>query len=283
MLLDSHRVLGELGDLGVGQAQHRPVGLLDVDELGRPPDRGIAGVDHLDRLFADSSLEDGRPIGGESGLVDVELVGIDRTLNDGLTQPVRGGDEDRVGEAGLGVHREHHPGGADVGAHHLLNACGQGDRVVVEVVVDAVGDGPVVVERREHLLDGLHDGVGATDVEEGLLLAGERRIGQVFRRRTGSDRERQLLVTTGELRVAGTDLSLEIRWEWLGDHRRANAATHHRQARDVVGVEVSELRGDGFGQTLVGDESAIGVCRGGEPVRHPHTCLRQVLHHFAQG
>ena len=41
MPFDSHRVLGEIGDLGVGQAQHRPVGLLDVDELGRPPDRGI--------------------------------------------------------------------------------------------------------------------------------------------------------------------------------------------------------------------------------------------------
>ena len=61
------------------------------------------------------------------------------------------------------------------------------------------------------------------------------------------------------------------------------AATHHRQARDVVDVEVSELHGDGVGQILVGDESAIGVCCGGETVRYTHTCLRQVLHHFAKG
>src|SRR5215212_4311295 len=116
-------------------------------------------------------------------------------------------------------------------------------RVVVEIVVDAVGDGPVVIERREHLFDGLHDGVGATNVEESFLLARERRVGQVLRRRAGSDRERQLLVTPGELCVPSTNLSLEIRWEWLGDHRRTDAATHDGQAHDVVDVEVSELHG----------------------------------------
>ena len=54
------------------------------------------------------------------------------------------------------------------------------DVAVLEAVVHAVGDGPVVVERGVDLPDRLQDRVDAAHVEEGLLLAGERRVGQVL-------------------------------------------------------------------------------------------------------
>ncbi len=38
---------------------------------------------------------------------------------------------------------------------------------MLEAVVDAVGDGTVVVQRGEHFLDLVHDIVGTGDVEEG--------------------------------------------------------------------------------------------------------------------
>ena len=43
----------------------------------------------------------------ERGLVDVELVRIDRALHDRLAETVGGGDEDDVAEARLGIEREH--------------------------------------------------------------------------------------------------------------------------------------------------------------------------------
>ena len=64
-------------------------------------------------------------------------------------------------EPGLGVHGEHHPRGAEVGPHHLLHARRQGDGVVLEGVVHPVGDGPVVVQRREHLPDRGQDRIDA--------------------------------------------------------------------------------------------------------------------------
>ena len=83
-------------------------------------------------------------------------------------------------ETTLGVEGERDPGAADVRAHHLLYRRGQRDLAVLEALVFAVGDGAVVEQRREHLADGLFDGRQAGDVQEGLLLAGKRCIGQVF-------------------------------------------------------------------------------------------------------
>ena len=59
----------------------------------------------------------------------------------------------------------------------------------VEALVHAVGDRAVVVERGEHLPDRLQHVVDAADVEEGLLLAGEGSVGQVFGRRGGAHGE----------------------------------------------------------------------------------------------
>ena len=49
-----------------------------------------------------------------------------------------------------------------------------------EALVDAGRNGAVVVTRGEHFLDRVQDVVQPVDVEEGLLLAGEGRVRQVF-------------------------------------------------------------------------------------------------------
>jgi hypothetical protein len=66
---------------------------------------------------------------------------------------------------------------------------------VLEPVMDPVGNRPVVVERSEDLFDCLQDGVDAPDVEEGLLLAGERRVREIFGGRARADREGALTIT----------------------------------------------------------------------------------------
>ena len=91
----------------------------------------------------------------------------------------------------LGVDREHHAGRAEVGAHHALHAGRQRHVGVGEALVHAVADGAVVVERGEDLLDLVQHVVDAVHVEEGLLLAGERGVGQVLGGGRRAHRERR--------------------------------------------------------------------------------------------
>ena len=241
VLLDGQRLPGQLLDLGVGEAEQRPLGLVGVDELGGLPDVRVVGVDHLDRLGADAALEHRGATGAQGGLVDVELVGVHGALDHRLAQAVGRGHEHRVVEAGLGVHREHHAGRADVGADHLLHAGRQRDRVVVEVVVHAVGDRAVVVERGEHLADRLQHAVDALDVQEGLLLAGERGVGQVLGGGAGAYGEGDLVAPVDQALVRRADVGLEVLGERLVGDLLADRLADLGQRPGVVGVEVLEL------------------------------------------
>ncbi len=51
---------------------------------------------------------------------------------------------------------------------------------VLETLMYPVGNGAIVVERREDLAHGVEDVVDPFDVEEGFLLSGKGRIRQVF-------------------------------------------------------------------------------------------------------
>ncbi|KAG0774949.1 hypothetical protein G6F22_013672 [Rhizopus arrhizus] len=150
-------------------------GVLDPDALA-----GDIRIHHADRLAAERAAQDRRLAGLQGGLVDVVLVRVDRALHDHLAQAERRGDEHHVAEAGLGVQGEQHAGGTDAGTHHQLHAGRQEHVFMLEAVVHAIGDGAVVVQRGEHFLDLVHDIVGAGDVEEGFLLAGEGRIRQIL-------------------------------------------------------------------------------------------------------
>jgi hypothetical protein len=89
----------------------------------------------------------GQPGFVQQRLEHLVLVGIDRALHDVLAQPPGGIDDHHLVEAGLGVDGEHHPGAADVGAHHHLHADRQRHLQVVEALGLAVADGAVGEER----------------------------------------------------------------------------------------------------------------------------------------
>src|SRR5690606_39599234 len=75
----------------------------------------------------------------------------------------------------------------------------------------AVGDRAVVVEAGEDFLHLAHHVLGAGDVEEGFLLAGERGVGQVFGGGRGAHRDRYLTaaIVGAELRVSPADVCVE--------------------------------------------------------------------------
>jgi hypothetical protein len=81
-----------------------------------------AGVHHLDRLAAEILAQHRALAGAQGRLVDVELVRVHRALHHGLAEAVGGGDEHHVAKSGIGVEREHHAGGCQVAAHHVLDA-----------------------------------------------------------------------------------------------------------------------------------------------------------------
>jgi hypothetical protein len=185
---DGRGVAGKFLDFGVGEAEAAAQVRRDGDEVHGLADFFGVGVLHLHGLVAEAALEDGRPAGCQGRLVDVELVRVDGALDHGLAEAVGRGDEDGVVEACLGVHGEHDAGSADVGADHALHARRERHLGVGEAVVDAVGDGAVVVERGENVLDGEQDVVDAADVQEGFLLARERGVGEVLGGGAGAHR-----------------------------------------------------------------------------------------------
>ena len=272
VVLDGDGVAGELLDVVVREAEAVPQGGLHRHEVNGVADFAVARVGHLEGLFAQSALEDGRAACLQGGLVDVELVRVDGALDDGLAEAVGGGDEDGVLEPGFGVHGEHDAGGADVGTDHALDARRECHFGVLELVVHPVGDGPVVVEGREDVLDGHQDVLDAADVQEGFLLPGEGGVGKVFRRRAGADGPGEVLgaaVLLHQLLVGGADLRFKVRQEGSLAHQRADFLARCRQGRHVVGVQADQPVGDLLVQAGVGQEAAVGVGRRGEAVRAP--------------
>ncbi|MCU0257243.1 MAG: hypothetical protein MUF60_10940, partial [Vicinamibacterales bacterium] len=186
MLLDDHRVARELDHFGV--RQRVPVALIDrgVDGAHGAPDAAglatalVVGELHPDEFAAHLAADDRILAGGEDRLVHEELVGVDGALHHGLAEAVGAGDEHHVGEARLGVDGEHDTRGAQVAAHHALHARGQRDVRVLEALVHAIRDRPVVVQRREHVADALEHRLDADHVQVGFLLARERGVGQVL-------------------------------------------------------------------------------------------------------
>ena len=192
--------------LGVGVADREPVLQFFRRVLGGHA-AGFA-VDHARGLGADAAAQHRRPARFQVGLEQVELVGVDRALDHAFAQPVAGGDEHHAAVAGFGIQREQHAGRADVGAHHQLDAGRQRHVGVLEAVVDAVGDRPVVVQAGEHLVDPARDVFQAAHVEEGLLLARERGVRQVLGGGRGAYRDLDIVAEALEHLAPGTAYGL---------------------------------------------------------------------------
>src|SRR5690625_4953164 len=164
VLLDDHGLARQGFHFGVAQREALTVGRVDIDDLHGFAGAGILGVDHLDGLGAHVATQDRRAILGQDLFADVELVRVHGTQHDGFTEAVGRGDEDHLVATGFGVQSEHHAGGTGFGAHHALDTGGQGDALVIEVLVDAVGDGAVVEQGGKHLLDRVQHVVDAANV-----------------------------------------------------------------------------------------------------------------------
>ncbi len=163
-----------------------------------------------------------------AGLVDVELVRIDRALHDRFAEAVGGGDEHHVAESGIGVEREHHAARAEVAAHHVLHAHREGHLAVIEALVHAIGDGAIVEQRGVDLVHRREQAVAAAHVEEGLLLAGERGLGQILGGGRGAHRHGDL--AAGIHLLPGIQhLALQPLRERRGEHPAADLRADVRQ------------------------------------------------------
>src|SRR3989338_3336938 len=118
VLLDDHRLLGQLADLGIAEAEARAIGAFHIDNLDRFTGLGFVAVNHLDGFAAQVAAQDRRAAGFQRLFVDIELIRVNRTLYHGFTQAVGAGDKHRITEARLGVQGEHHAGGPGFRTHH---------------------------------------------------------------------------------------------------------------------------------------------------------------------
>ncbi|MNK87239.1 hypothetical protein D3C87_1071700 [compost metagenome] len=283
MLLDDHRLLGQLADFGVGQAETRALSLVHVDGLHRTTGLGFVAVDHLDGLAAQVATQDGRTTGSQRALVDVELIRVHRALYDGFTQAVGAGDEHHVTEARLGIEGEHHAGGAGFGTNHALHASRQGNQLVVEALVHAVGNGTVVEQRGEHLFGGANDVFDTTDVQEGFLLAGEGSVRQVFGGSGRAHGHGHVRVAGGQRGERGTNFGIQFFRE-LGFHDPlTDLGTGLGQGIHVVDVQGIEGVVNLLVQAAQFEEITICLSGRGEATGHRYTGTCKVADHLAQG
>ena len=197
MDLDLPADLGDLEDLGIGD-------LLDLLEvLGDVLlDRAaLRPADVLPGLLGDPLLRD-----GHLGLVDLEGVGGDLAADNRLSEPVDALDDD-VLRSVVGVHGEHDPG--VFGVDHLLDDDGQLDVLVRVALLLPVGYGAGVEEGGPAFPDLVEEVLLVLDVQIGVLLPGEGRIGEVLGGRGGPDRNEPFLPVQEQL-VVLLDLLLEV-------------------------------------------------------------------------
>ncbi len=195
VILDRNGHFGQLDDFFLTEREAVRVRLADVDGFNRLARLGVVAVDHLDGLAAKDLAQYGVLAVAERRLVDIELVRIDRALHDGLAEAVRRGDEYRVAKTGLGVECKDHARRAHVAANHGLHAHRKSNLAVIESLMYPVCDCAVIEERSEYLMQGVIEVVESAHIEEGFLLACERRIGQVFCRSGRTHGNRQVLAT----------------------------------------------------------------------------------------
>ena len=261
------------------------VGRRDVDRAHAVL-RARLAVDHLERLAAEILAQHRAASGAQRRLVDVEFIRIDRALHDRLAQTIRGGDEHHVAKAGVGVEREHDAGAAEIAAHHVLNADGERDRAMIEIVVHAVGYGAVVEQRGIHFVHAGHQMLLAAHVQESLLLSGKRCLRQIFGGRRGTDRDGELAPDRRSpcpscARRRGSRLQ-PLR-ERRGEHPAADLRADHREPLHVIDVERRQDVADALIEPVLREEVPIRMRGRREPAGHRDAESRQSGDHFADG
>ena len=246
---------------------------------------GLVGpVDHLLRLAAELLLDDRhqRRI-AEERLEHLVLVGVDSALDDILAEPPGGIDQHGLVEAGLGIDREHHARGAEVGAHHPLNADREGDPHMVEALGLAIGDRPVGEEGGIAAPAGVEERLAAANVEVGFLLSGEARLGQVLRggARAHRDVEGTLALLLAELAIRVGDCFDDVVRPFAVQEGAANGVAGLGE-RQLAGLEIGEEAGDAGAQLVVIDEAPIGRRGRREAAGNAHALRRKGADHLAE-
>ena len=284
VLFNHQRVTGQLLHISVGQrvAVAQLGGHVGgLDQLARSSFFFGCGEHHLDQLGAQVAANQRILARLEHGLVHVELVRVHGPLHHGFAQAIAGSDEDHVFKTGFGVDGEHHAGGAQVGAHHALHASGQSHHIVLKALVHAVGDGAVVVQRREHFLHFVQHVVDTDHVQEGFLLTSKRCVRQVFGGGRRAHGERSGVVATLQRDESGADGGFQVCRERLCFHHGANFGADSSQCAHIVHVQRLQLGRNLVGQTFKRQEFSEGVGGGRKAGGHAHA-LGQLGDHFAE-
>ena len=229
------------------------------------------------------ALEDRTFAGHQGRLEDIKLVRIDRPLHHILAEPVSGIDEDDIAEAGFGVEREHHTGAGDVGAHHFLHSNRKRHLRVVKPLMHAIGNRTVIEQRGENATTDAQQIFRATDIEEGVLLAGKGGVGEVLGRgRTAHRHIRLRPILPRQVRVRRRDFPGQVRRHVGVEYPAANVGAGLFQLCEVVRIDTLQARLDAFGEAIVFEIMPIGLRGGGKAVGYPHTLGAQVAEHLAQ-
>ena len=243
----------------------------------------VLGEHHSIRLGAESSSQDGGTSRAQCGLEGAELIRVDVSLNQRLTEPPGRVHEHDVGKARFGIQTKHHPARSEVGAHHALHARGKGHFGMLEAVVYAVRDGAVGVERREYPRERGEDLLGPAHVQQGFLLAGEGRLGQVLRRRGGAHRDAALDFAVGEFGIGPHDRVRQIGPQFRLLDPPPNPSPARRERVQVLDVEMGEFTGNALVEPVTGNELPECGSGGGETARHPHPRRAEFSVHLPEG
>ena len=174
------------------------------------------------------------------------LVGGDGAGDDALPEPPGGVDECLLAACDRVTGEQDASG---VGVDESLDDDGEGDAVVVEGVALAVVDGAGGPQRAPAAAHGIQDGFSTDDAEEGVLLPGEGRVGQVLGCGGGPYGHCRALAPRGQ---SVGDLLGDGGGDGLGLHRRSDGVRTLREQH--VEVQVGDCVAVGVG----GDDEAVG-------------------------
>ena len=279
MILDDHGPLCQLQDLLVLENIRIPLLLGDRHVFCfRLP---FGRINHLEFLPAEILLNNGLVALLEGRLEDIELIRVDNPLDDVFTQPVGSGDENHIPEARFRVQGKHDPRTGQIGAHHLLDGDGKSHVEVVEMFVFPVGNRPVREKGGETLLAGLNQSDITPDIQIGVLLSRETRVGEVFRRRAGANRHIGIRpVTFAQLLVGFDDFPLKVFRKFYVSNNLSDPASRQLQRAHVVHVEGVKQLLHLFPHPGVVQQVMIRVHRDGKPVRNVHPFRGQLPIHL---
>ena len=225
---------------------------------GTGDEGGAAGRSHGHHGLVPGALP-GHPAGAS---IDHDRVGRDVAAHDRLAQSPGRVDGDGAVQTADGVDGEHHAGRLRV--DHPLHDHRDRDVRGGDALPGPVDQRPRRPRRRPATTDGIHQGGGVPDVQEALLLAGERAGRQVLRGGRRADRD----AAVAERRIPLADLVDHAGGQVAGLEAGGDDAGHPLGGGDVAVVEPSGQLGDHRPETVGGHEGGVRVGGQAETVRH---------------